>query len=174
MEETENTKSFNVIDITPLTTADITVLTTEQIAALNTSTNYNPANPSNWSTLTLDGDAIKRLSLGGGIGAIGSSSGTYFAGSNSYSSPYTFSNSTSSGKIQLTGDNADVEINGVSLKKTLDDINSRLNILQPNVKLEKEWQELKTLGDQYRALEKDLEEKSKMWQVLKTPLPEEN
>jgi hypothetical protein len=81
---------------------------------------------------------------------------------------------TATGKIQLTGDNADVEINGVSLKKTLDDINSRLNILQPNVKLEKEWQELKTLGDQYRALEKDLEEKSKMWQVLKTPLPEEN
>ena len=164
MEETENTKSFNVINITPLTTADITALTTEQIAALNTSTNYNPANPSNWSTLSLDG----------GIGAIGSSSGTYFAGSNSYSSPYTFSNNHSSGKIQLTGDNADVEINGVSLKKTLDDINSRLNILQPNVKLEKEWQELKTLGDQYRALEKDLEEKSKMWQVLKTPLPEEN
>jgi len=161
MEETENTKSFNVIDITPLTTADIPALTTEQIAALNTSTNYNPVNPSNWSTLT----------LGGGFGAIGSSSGTYYA---TGSSPYTFSNSTSSGKIQLTGDNADVEINGVSLKKTLDSINSRLNILQPNVKLEEEWQELKTLGDQYRALEKDLEEKSKMWQVLKTPLPEEN
>jgi hypothetical protein len=162
MEETENTKSFNMIDITPLTTTDITALTTEQIAALNTSTTYNPANPSNWST----------LSLGGGIGAIGSSSGTYYA---TGSSPYTFSNNNnSSGKIQLTGENADVEINGVSLKKTLDDINSRLNILQPNVKLEEEWQELKTLGDQYRALEKDLEEKSKMWQVLKTPLPEEN
>jgi hypothetical protein len=163
MEETENTPSFNVPNIRRLTTADITVLTTEQIAALNPSTNYNPANPSNWSTLT----------LGGGIGAIGSSSGTYYA---TGSFPYnTFSNNNnSSGKIQLTGDNADVEINGVSLKKTLDDINSRLNILQPNVKLEEEWQELKTLGDQYRALEKDLEEKSKMWQVLKTPLPEEN
>ncbi len=38
-----------------------------------------------------------------------------------------------------------------------------------NQNLEKEWQELKTLGDQYRQLEKTLLEKKQMWESLKAP-----
>jgi hypothetical protein len=42
-----------------------------------------------------------------------------------------------------------------------------LGILHPNDKLEKKWEELKKLGDAYRALEKDIIEKEKIWDTLK-------
>jgi hypothetical protein len=79
---------------------------------------------------------------------------------------------TGSGVIKLTGEKADIDINGVSLTQTLKSIQSRLAILQPNTKLESEWEELKVLGDRYRALEIEIKEKMKMWDVLNTPLPE--
>jgi hypothetical protein len=71
------------------------------------------------------------------------------------------------GVLQLNGDNADIKINGASLNETLKTIQERLNILVPNYKLEKEWTELKALGEQYRKLEAELEEKSRMWTALK-------
>ena len=43
----------------------------------------------------------------------------------------------------------------------------RLAILHPNEKLEDKWEELKKLGDMYRALEKDIQEKEKIWETLK-------
>lgn len=73
----------------------------------------------------------------------------------------------SSGKIILEGADADIEINGESLVATLRGIQERLNILQPNTKLEQEWDQLRALGEQYRQLEKQLEEKSRMWSALK-------
>jgi len=74
---------------------------------------------------------------------------------------------TTAGVLQLNGDNADIKINDASLNETLKTIHERLNILVPNYKLEKEWTELKTLGEQYRKLEAELEEKSRMWKALK-------
>ena len=71
------------------------------------------------------------------------------------------------GVLQLNGDKADVKINGVSLTETLKTIQERLNILVPNSKFENEWAELKKLGEQYRKLEAELEEKSRMWTALK-------
>ncbi len=70
------------------------------------------------------------------------------------------------GKIELKGDNADIEINGVSLKETLDGIQSRLGMLKPNPHLEKEWEELKALGDAYRKMEADIKAKMKTWDIL--------
>lgn len=61
----------------------------------------------------------------------------------------------------------DIVIGGRSLMKTLDTITERLAILEPNKKLESEWEELKQLGEQYRAMEQDLLEKAKMWKTLK-------
>ena len=61
----------------------------------------------------------------------------------------------------------DIVIGGRSLMKTLDTITERLAILEPNKKLESEWEELKQLGEQYRAMEQDLLEKAKMWNTLK-------
>lgn len=61
----------------------------------------------------------------------------------------------------------DIVIGGRSLMKTLDTITERLAILEPNKKLESEWEELKQLGERYRAMEQDLLEKAKMWNTLK-------
>ena len=83
-----------------------------------------------------------------------------------------WSNSTS-GKIKLDGPDADIEINGESLVDMLRNIEQRLNILKPNGKLESEWEELKALGDQYRALEKHILEKQATWDKLKAMPPPE-
>ena len=72
-----------------------------------------------------------------------------------------------SGSIKLIGKNADIDINGISLKDTLSKIEERLAILTPNAKLEAEWQELKDLGDAYRKLESEITEKMKTWDILK-------
>lgn len=61
----------------------------------------------------------------------------------------------------------DVKIKGKSLIDMLDKIEERLAILHPNEKLEEKWEELKKLGDMYRALEKDIIEKEKIWETLK-------
>ena len=72
-----------------------------------------------------------------------------------------------SGTIKLIGKNADIDINGVSLKDTLAKIEERLAILKPNMALEKDWEELKELGDAYRKLEAEITEKMKTWDILK-------
>ena len=76
-----------------------------------------------------------------------------------------------SGQIKLTGDDADIVINGVSLVDKLDAIAERLNLLTINPELEEEWDQLRELGDCYRQLEQELKTKSAMWQTLKTKTP---
>jgi hypothetical protein len=75
---------------------------------------------------------------------------------------------TAAGRMELNGDNADLVINGVSI---LDILQDRLNVMIPNPALEKEWDELKALGDQYRALEAKLKEQGDMWAKLKSMPP---
>lgn len=75
----------------------------------------------------------------------------------------------SNGKLKVNGDDADIQIGEVSLKKFMEDVSMRLNIMQPNTKLEKDWEELRELGDRYRQLEKELIEKAQVWNILKTP-----
>jgi len=75
------------------------------------------------------------------------------------------------GKIKLQGKNADVEVNGVSLMGMLGRIEQRLNLLTPNTELEAEWQELRTLGEQYRQLEQQIQDKQATWKRL-TAVPE--
>lgn len=58
----------------------------------------------------------------------------------------------------------DFILDGVSLKEILE---QRLNMLVPNPEMEKEWNELKELGDRYRKLEQECIEKSKVWKTLK-------
>ena len=86
---------------------------------------------------------------------------------------YTWANLTEpqSGRITLQGPNADIEVNGESLMTMLQRIEERLNILTPNKKLEAEWDQLRELGEQYRELEKKLNEQSKMWETLKKMPP---
>ena len=72
-----------------------------------------------------------------------------------------------SGTLTLEGENADIFIDGVSLKNTLQGINDRLAILQVNPELEAEFDELHALGEQYRALERKLLDQKQMWDALK-------
>ena len=78
-----------------------------------------------------------------------------------------------SATITLKGDDADIDINGKSLMKTLEALEDRLNMMVPNPELEKEWDDLKKLGDRYRKLEKKCREKAKMWNKLKS-MPKPN
>ena len=104
-------------------------------------------------------------------GGIGGSTGLTYTGNGatiSTAAPYWSGGSTvMAGKLDLNGDDADININGVSLTKTLSVLEERLNILVPKPELEKEWNELKELGDRYRKLSAEFEEKSRMWQALK-------
>jgi len=78
-----------------------------------------------------------------------------------------------SGKLSLQGTNADIDINGKSLMKTLEALEERLNMMVPNPELEKEWDDLKKLGNRYRKLEAKCKEKAKMWDKLKS-MPKPN
>ena len=55
---------------------------------------------------------------------------------------------------------------GVSITQTLNDIQARLAILQPNPELEKEFLELAKIREQYIKLEKTLLEKKAVWDAL--------
>lgn len=134
------------------------------------------------SITTSDVDNSNTIDLSGLTTSLSSGSYTIGAVGSNMSGGYTFDNSTitsgwdyspamavnQSGQISLSGDNADIVINGVSLVDKLDAIAERLNILDVNPKLEAEWDQLKELGEQYRQLEQDLKAKSEMWKTLKT------
>ncbi len=77
------------------------------------------------------------------------------------------------GKLALKGNNADIDINGKSLVRWMQAMEERMNWMQPNVELEKEWDDLKKLGDRYRKLEQKCREKADVWNKLKSmPKPE--
>jgi hypothetical protein len=80
-----------------------------------------------------------------------------------------------SGKISIRGEKADIDINGKSMLQWMQQVEERLNILVPNPELEKEWDDLRRLGERYRKLEKKCKEKAEMWKKLKSmPKPEVN
>lgn len=76
-----------------------------------------------------------------------------------------------SGKMVMKGKNADIEINGKSMTAWMEKVEQRLNILSPNPDMEKEWDDLRRLGERYRKLEKKCQEKSQMWEALKKMKP---
>ena len=79
-------------------------------------------------------------------------------------------NTTQAPLLKVTGNaefEGEVTIRGVKLDERLDAIEERLGILRPNNDLEGKWEKLKALGDEYRALEKDILEKEKIWDLLK-------
>ena len=70
-------------------------------------------------------------------------------------------------RISLTGDDADIEINGESVVGMLREIRDRLNILQVSEEMEQEWDELRALRAQYEAKLAECREKSQAWSALK-------
>ena len=78
-----------------------------------------------------------------------------------------------SGSIEIKGEDADIKINGKSMKTWMEAVEERLNILTPNPELEKDWDDLQELGERYRALEKKCKEKAQMWAALKKVQPKQ-
>jgi len=88
-------------------------------------------------------------------------------------SPWVQSPPMAGPKITLEGADADIEINGVSLWKTMQEIANRLNIMQTNPELEVEWKELHELGEQYRKLEQHIKDKQATFDRIKAmPAPD--
>ena len=122
-----------------------------------------------WSDNEPSEDALGTISLNG-IHSNVSLATTY---------PYTtvalgtdYNSTPVSAKIQLNGENADIEVNGWSLVQAVKSIEERLNLLQPNPKLESEWAELHELGEQYRKLEQQIKDKQATWDLLRAmPAP---
>ena len=72
--------------------------------------------------------------------------------------------------LSVSGDadiGGDVRVKGRSLAEFMESVEQRLNMLRPDPRLEQEWDQLRELGEQYRALEQQLLEKERMWQTLK-------
>ncbi len=108
-------------------------------------------------------------------GAIGTSfPNTIWTTSTGTAAPWaTFNPNTTSAKINLTGDEADIEVNGWSLVDAVKRIEQRLGLFQPNPKLEQEWEELRELGEQYRKLEQHIRDKQATFDRLKAmPAPD--
>jgi hypothetical protein len=72
-----------------------------------------------------------------------------------------------SGKISLQGKDADVDINGVSLKETLESIQEMLGVMKMDPALEREFDELKAAGEHYRQLHERFKEQKAVWDTLK-------
>jgi hypothetical protein len=80
---------------------------------------------------------------------------------------------TAHGSVNITGDgiempsSSDIKIGDKSIKDAIEKIEERLAILHPNPKLEKKWGKLRDLRKAYMDLEAEIEEKEKMWEILK-------
>jgi hypothetical protein len=111
--------------------------------------------------LTVGSNGMSYANTAGTVYSVGSISPWAWA-----NTAITGSNDLKSTTLSLQGKNADIDINGKSLMKTLEGIEQRLAMLAPNPELEAEWNELKELGQAYRKLESELLEKTKMWKAL--------
>jgi len=130
-------------------------------------------------TVTISDNTGFGYTVGGLNGATGSNTiwttNTTAAGSFTIGPNYSAVGSQldQNGRMILRGENADLDINGKSLKNWMEKVEERLNILTPNPELEQEWDELRRLGERYRKLEKRCKQKAEVWKKLKAmPKPE--
>jgi hypothetical protein len=111
---------------------------------------------------------ISSGSLAPGYGAVPPATMTW---PNSAAPTYSFSDlnitTPPPAKLTLTGADADIEINGESVVGMLREIRDRLNILQVSAEMEAEWDELRSLREQYEAKLSECREKSRAWAALK-------
>lgn len=162
IKETDAELSINTIDLSGTPTY------TSSVADLQYQFDYGSLN--NGSLSVIGGGTI------GAGGAIGSNTiyTTTTTGTGGYNwnigaAPTTISQG---GRMSLQGKDADIDINGRSMSDWMAKVEERLNMLTRNPELEKEWDELRRLGERYRKLEKKCKEKSEMWrQLKKMPAP---
>lgn len=160
--------SISATQIPTLTLDELDQLTTSITSGTGTDTiTYNPI----WSTT---GTVVPGYgaAIGGGTGYTYTSPNTvpWINNSNAISPAMVV---RESGTIDIQGENADIKMNGKSMKAWMEKVEERLNILTPNPELEKDWDDLRRLGERYRALEKKCREKAKMWEELKKVQPQQ-
>jgi hypothetical protein len=125
--------------------------------------------PSADDTITITSSQTSPYTVTGALGASFSNNTVYTTsgigiGGNT---PWLTQSPFSAPKIKLDGEGADIVVNGSSLVDAINSIKDRLNCLQINPELEAEWDELRTLGDQYRKLEQQILDKQATWDRLK-------
>ena len=115
--------------------------------------------------------AVPNVTIGGGVNV----TSPVWTTTTNNTGGYTFANQNiqPNNTVHIKGENADLLINDKSLKTWMEKVEERLNILTPNPELEKEWDDLRRLGERYRKLEKKCQEKADMWKKLKSmPRPD--
>lgn len=111
-------------------------------------------------------NSLGNLTLGAGgnmavtISGAGGSGGTdsVLMASGTGTNWTTASKTTAQGQLHLEGNNADLVMNGVSLKEVLNGITDRLAILQPKPELLKKYENLRQAYEHYKTLEALLHE----------------
>ena len=168
--------AISIKPIPTLTIDDLNELSTHITSGIGTDT----INWSNNSIRSTTGTVVPGYgaAIGGGTGYTYTTTGT-----GTGSSPWIVGNGGTGatpalnvqqgGTIELRGENPDIKMNGKSMVAWMEKVEERLNILTPNPELEKEWDDLRRLGQRYRALEKKCREKAQMWEALKKVQPKQ-
>ena len=143
---------------------------TAQIRGLNQAIKNASVTASCSTTGTLAGATGSQLGISPGYTYTTNTTGPYSIGPGTLNQGNVIIANTQfeqSGKMVMKGKNADIEINGKSMSAWMEKVEQRLNILSPNPDMEKDWDELRRLGERYRKLEKKCQEKAQMWEALK-------
>lgn len=112
---------------------------------------------------------VKTTMIGGGpTGLAGGAGGVFYTVQSSSATGWMTSDVSVKPILSLHGEEADVVINGKSLKDSIAGIEARLAILTPDPELEAKWDRLRELREEYLKVEAEIKEKEKMWQKLKT------
>jgi len=138
------------------------------------STGYESNDTITLSSLGSYNSGLGGVSLTSPYTVTGSMTSPTFTTATGTAAPWaTYNPNTTSARINLTGDEADIEVNGWSLVAAVKRIEERLGLLQPNPELEQEWADLRELGNQYRKLEQHIKDKQATWDKLKAmPAPD--
>jgi hypothetical protein len=116
-------------------------------------------------TLDLGLDDINTITIKGdrSLYTVSAPSLTSITGGLTYTNDWATTSSITLGGTTLTEEKVKVLDD---MKEWMSQVDSKLAILRPNPKLEAEWTELKELREKYIQLEKTLEEKAKVWNIL--------
>jgi hypothetical protein len=112
------------------------------------------------SNVTIGGAGASTISItGAGAGSYPNSVLSVANGTGGASwSNSTNAKMTAKGQLHLEGDDADIVMNGASLKDILDGITNRLSILQPKPELLAKYDNLREAYEHYKTLEALLHE----------------
>jgi len=92
------------------------------------------------------------VTIGGGGGA-GYSNPITITGAGSGATWTNATTTTAKGQLKLEGDDADLFVQGKSMKAWMESVEKRLAILEPNLELQEKYSALQDAYDHYKTLE---------------------